>query len=126
MVGLGGIALDRQHPVRSLNSFRYLDFLLMVGEIIVLFPEGTYFPDTMGNGKFKMIERILMVHERLKGTTKTTSIPFMPIGIRYGKELLRPEITVTIGNALHCPEGMSAQEFTKQIMDVIRALSGLP
>jgi 1-acyl-sn-glycerol-3-phosphate acyltransferase len=125
MIWLGGISLDRQHPIRSLNSFRYIEYLLMRGEVIVLFPEGTYFPHTLGDGKFKMIEWLLSVHNRLHRNSDGALIPFVPIGIQYGTNVVRPEIRVKIGSPLYCEDQAHAQKFTEKIMETIGVLSGL-
>ncbi len=124
MIGLGGISLDRQYPIKSRDSLRYLDYLLRCGEMIVLFPEGTYFPDRLGEGKFRLIEWVLKVEERLK-IDDGIQIPFVPIGIHYGKDTLCTKIDVKIGNSLYCRDHSQAQCFTKTIIKAIGELSGL-
>jgi len=77
---LGGIPVDRQQSIRSLNSFRSLLSLLRAGEKIVIFPEGTYFRDGVGAGKSRLLQMILSFQDELK-----YRIPFVPVGIRYGE-----------------------------------------
>ncbi len=121
MIQLGGISLDRRYPIKSRDSFHYLDYLLRCGEMIVLFPEGTYFPGRLGEGKFRLIEWVLKVAERLK----IDELPFIPIGIQYGKDMLCNKIDVKIGKFLYCGDHSQAQCFTKTIMKTIGELSGL-
>jgi len=125
MTWLGGIPLDRQQPIKSRDSFRYVDSLLQRGEVIVLFPEGTYFPDTMGAGKYRLIEKMVALQEQLKEKYSRPFIPFIPVGINYGREGLRPSVQVMVGGPLYCSCSSQAAEFTKKIMKAIALLSGI-
>jgi len=125
MTWLGGIPLDRQQPIKSRDSFRYVDSLLQRGEVIVLFPEGTYFPDTMGAGKYRLIEKMVALQEQLKEKYSHPFIPFIPVGINYGREGLRPSVQVMVGGPLYCSCSSQAAEFTKTIMKAIALLSGI-
>jgi 1-acyl-sn-glycerol-3-phosphate acyltransferase len=125
MTWLGGIPLDRQQPIKSRDSFRYVDSLLQRGEVIVLFPEGTYFPDTMGAGKYRLIEKMVALQEQLKEKYSRPFIPFIPVGINYGREGLRPSVQVMVGGPLYCSCSSQAGEFTKTIMKAIALLSGI-
>jgi 1-acyl-sn-glycerol-3-phosphate acyltransferase len=121
---LGGIPLDRGNPVRTLGSFREMERLMKEREFIVLFAEGTYYPNTMGRGKHRLIERILRFQERM-GWEENRPIPFVPIGIRYREETPRTEVKVKIGPPLFSREGSEAEGFTQQILDEVAKLSGL-
>ena len=125
MTWLGGIPLDRQQPVKSRDSFRYVDYLLQRGEVVVLFPEGTYFPDTMGAGKYRLIEKMVALQEQLKEKYSRPFIPFIPVGINYGREGVRPSVQVMVGEPLYCSCSSQAAEFTKTIMKAIALLSGI-
>jgi 1-acyl-sn-glycerol-3-phosphate acyltransferase len=124
MTWLGGIPLDRQQPVKSRDSFRYIDCLMQRGEVVVLFPEGTYFPDSMGAGKYRLIEKMVALQEQLNEKHSMPFIPFIPVGINYGREGVRPSVQVMIGEPLYCSHRGQAAEFTKTIMKTIALLSG--
>ncbi len=125
MTWLGGIPLDRRQPIKSRDSFRYVDYLLQRGEVIVLFPEGTYFPDSMGAGKYRLIEKMVALQEQLNEKYSRPFIPFIPVGISYGREGVRPSVQVMIGGPLYCNCRGQAAEFTKTIMKAIALLSGI-
>ena len=124
LTALGGIPLDRGNPVKTLDSFRLLDRLLREKEFIVLFPEGTYYPHSMGKGKHRLIERILRVQEKM-GCGERQGIPFLPIGIRYLGERMRSEVQVKIGKPIWSDGKADAQEFTGTLVGEIARLSGL-
>ncbi len=125
ITALGGIPLDRVNPVKTLDSFRHLERILQDGEFVVIFPEGTYYPHSMGRGKHRLIERILRFQEK-KGGQGARTIPFIPMGIRYLEEKVRTEIRVKIGRPLYADGKTEAQEFTQAIVGEIARLSGLP
>jgi 1-acyl-sn-glycerol-3-phosphate acyltransferase len=124
LTALGGIPLDRGNPVKTLDSFRQLERLLIEKEFIVLFPEGTYYPNSMGRGKHRLIERILRVQEKM-GWREDQAIPFIPMGIRYREKRMRTEIQVKIGRPLFADGKTDAEEFTRAIVQEIAKLSGL-
>jgi 1-acyl-sn-glycerol-3-phosphate acyltransferase len=125
ITALGGIPLDRVNPVKTLDSFRHLERILQDGEFVVIFPEGTYYPHSMGRGKHRLIERILRFQEK-KGGQGARTIPFIPMGIRYLEEKVRTEIRVKIGRPIYADGKTEAQEFTQAIVGEIARLSGLP
>jgi len=124
ITALGGIPLDRVNPVKTLDSFRHLERILQDGEFVVIFPEGTYYPHSMGRGKHRLIERILRFQEK-KGGQGARTIPFIPMGIRYLEEKVRTEIRVKIGRPIYADGKTEAQEFTQAIVGEIARLSGL-
>lgn len=124
ITALGGIPLDRVNPVKTLDSFRHLERILQGGEFVVIFPEGTYYPHSMGRGKHRLIERILRFQEKRR-RQEANPVPFVPMGIRYSEKKVRTEIRVKIGRPLFADEKADAQEFTRAIVQEIAKLSGL-
>jgi 1-acyl-sn-glycerol-3-phosphate acyltransferase len=121
---LGGVPIDRLKPVRSLDSFRYVEHLLNEGDFIVLYPEGTYYPGCMGRGKHRFIRRLLDFQEK-NGRREGRAIPFVPMGIRFAEGNFRAVVKVRIGKPLFAREGQDAAAFTDLIMERIAELSGL-
>lgn len=122
--GLGGVPIDRLKPVKSIDSFRYVEQLLQKGDFIILFPEGTYYPHTMGRGKHRFIQRLLSYQGKIK-RLEENSIPFIPMGIQHLEKSFRSVVNVRIGKPLYATGETEASEFTKRIMAEIAALSGL-
>ena len=119
---LGGIPVDRKQSIRTLDSFRHLFFLLRAGEKIVIFPEGTYFRDAVGSGKSRLLQMILRFQSELKH-----QIPFIPVGIRYGKRVgWRRRVEICIGHSLFAESESDAISLTHQVMEEISHLCGLP
>lgn len=119
---LGGIPLDRQRTLRTLDSFKFLITLLKSGEKIVIFPEGTYYREGVGPGKSRLLQMILKVQGELK-----LRVPFLPVGIRYGgKRGWRREVEVHIGNLLYGNGESDASILTHRVMEEISRLSKMP
>ena len=124
ITGLGGVPIDRLKPVKSIDSFRYVEQLLQKGDFIILFPEGTYYPHTMGRGKHRFIQRLLSYQGKMKQADEN-SIPFIPMGIQYLEKPFRSVVNVRIGKPLYAIGETEASEFTERIMAEIAILSGL-
>lgn len=122
---LGGVPLNRLQPIKSRESFRYIEYLLRQRQAIVLFPEGTYFPNTMGPGKYRLIQKLLALQNKLQERDQGNLFPFFPVGIHYGKEYVRPAVQIIIGQPLFCRRSDEAKEFTEKIMANIAQLSGI-
>jgi 1-acyl-sn-glycerol-3-phosphate acyltransferase len=119
---LGGIPVDRQQSIRTLNSFRSLLSLLRAGEKIVIFPEGTYFRDGVGSGKSRLLQMILSFQAELK-----YRIPFVPVGIRYGERVgWRRRVEIRIGHPLFAEKESDAISLTHRVMEEIGRLCRLP
>ena len=119
---LGGVPVDREQSVRTLDSIRHLLTLLKAAERVVLFPEGTYFREVVGSGKSRLIQLILRFQSELKHP-----IPFIPIGIRYGGRVgWRRRVRIQIGHPLYAETESEAVAFTDRVMGEICRLSGLP
>ena len=111
----GGIPLNRQKPLKSRGSIRALMRFLNAGEGVVVFPEGTYYPNRMGAGKGGILKLII---SRL-------ALPLIPVGIRYRKEGLRTRVTVSFGEPVYHGKQLSGDETLERVMEVISELSGL-
>jgi 1-acyl-sn-glycerol-3-phosphate acyltransferase len=119
---LGGLPVDRGQSIRSLNSFKALVSLLRAGERIVIFPEGTYFRNEVGSGKSRLLKMILRFQSDLG-----YSIPFIPVGIRYGERSgWRRRVEVCIGCPLFAEKESDAISLTRQAMEEISCLCRLP
>ncbi len=119
---LGGIPVDRQKTLRTLDSFRYLVTLLKSGEKIVIFPEGTYYREGVGPGKSRLLQMILKIQEELD-----QNVPFLPVGIRYGERRgWRREVEVHIGSPLYGKGERNASALTHRVMEEISHLSKMP
>lgn len=124
LTALGGVPVDRQKPLKSLDSFRYVEQLLKKGDFIVLFPEGTYYPHAIGGVKHRFIQHILRFEEKM-GWNENHKIPFIPVGICYREKKFRTEVHVKIGQPIYSNGKMDGQEFTRRIINDIATLSGL-
>jgi 1-acyl-sn-glycerol-3-phosphate acyltransferase len=112
---LGGISLNRKNPLKSRHSLNNVIELLRKGEGVVVFPEGTYYRNTMGPGRPGMIRLIL---SRL-------DLPFIPTGISYSRRRYRTEVRIKFGNPLYADSKASVNEFMNRMMTEIARLSGL-
>jgi 1-acyl-sn-glycerol-3-phosphate acyltransferase len=120
LVALGGIPLDRKAPIKSMDSFRYLAYLLNRGQRVVIFPEGTYYRGVVGRGKSRLIRMVLTFQER---DQCLAPIPFIPVGIRYGRRKLRKTVKIAVGAPLYAAKAVEANTFTSTIMEAIARLS---
>jgi 1-acyl-sn-glycerol-3-phosphate acyltransferase len=118
---LGGLPVDRTQSVRTLDSFKTLVSLLRTGEKIVIFPEGTYVRNGVGTGKSRLLQMILRFQAELG-----YSIPFIPVGIRYGgRSGWRRRVEVSIGPPLYAEKDSDAVRLTLRVMEEIGRLSQL-
>ena len=124
IAALGGVPIDRVKPVKSLDSFRYVEHLLREGDFIVLYPEGTYYPYCMGRGKHRFIQRLLAFQGK-KGGGEQKPVPFVPMGIQFVEKKFRSAINVKIGKPLFAEGEGEALAFTGLLMEQIARLSGL-
>jgi 1-acyl-sn-glycerol-3-phosphate acyltransferase len=120
---LGGISLDRKNPLKSLETFRSLLPLLKGKSFLVLFPEGTYFPGTMGPGKWRLIQMIL----NLQVKRTLPPLPFIPVGIGYSSKTKsrKRRVEITVGPALTETSPLRAEVFTCELLHQVRILSRL-
>jgi 1-acyl-sn-glycerol-3-phosphate acyltransferase len=119
---LGGLPVDRKQSIRTLDSFRVLVSLLRAGERIVIFPEGKYVRNGVGSGKSRLLQMILKLQSELG-----YSIPFIPVGIRYGeRSRWRRRVEVCIGSPLFAEGESDAIPLTHRAIEAISHLCGLP
>jgi len=114
VTAMGGIPLDRQRPMASRDHLRAMKEALSSGEGIVVFPEGTYYPDRMGCGRIGVV-RVLL--SRIKG-------PFIPVGIRYVRGSWRTRVHIRFGEGLYGPPKSCSNDFADRMMREIAKLSG--
>ena len=119
---LGGIPLDRKTPIKTLDSFRYLYYILKREQKIVIFPEGTYYRGKIGKGKSRLIKMILRFQEEER---LSEPIPFIPVGVIYQKKRFRHKVRIRIGEPLYAEKESDAEEFTRNIMGAIAFLSDM-
>ena len=119
---LGGLPVDRAQSIRTLDSFKSLVSLLREGEKIVIFPEGTYVRNGVGSGKSRLLQMILRFQSELG-----CSIPFIPVGIRYGgRSGWRRRVEVSIGSPLFAEKDSDAVPLTHRAIEEIGRLCRLP
>jgi 1-acyl-sn-glycerol-3-phosphate acyltransferase len=119
---LGGLPVDRKQSIRTLESFRTLFSLLKTGEKIVIFPEGTYFRNEVGSGKSRLLQMILRFQLELG-----YSIPFIPVGIRYGeRSRWRRRVDICIGTPFYADKESDAIPLTHRAMEEISRLCRMP
>ena len=111
----GGIPLNRQQPLKSRESIRAIIRFLNIGEGVVVFPEGTYYPNRMGPGKGGILKLII---SRL-------TLPLIPVGIHYRKEGLRTRVIISFGKPIYHKKQTSSDETLRRLMTEIATLSGL-
>lgn len=111
---LGGIPLNRGRPLESRRSLRFVIEHLHEGDGVVVFPEGTYYPDRMGPPKNGLVRMIL----------SRASPAFVPVGIRYRKGL-RTAVEVRFGRPAKAENGIEPAPFLEGMMSEIARLSGL-
>jgi 1-acyl-sn-glycerol-3-phosphate acyltransferase len=88
---------------------------LREGEGVVVFPEGTYYPNRMGPGKGGILKLII---SRL-------ALPLIPVGVRYRKEGLRTHVMISFGKPIYHGKQISSDETLDQLMKEIAELSDI-
>jgi 1-acyl-sn-glycerol-3-phosphate acyltransferase len=112
---LGGIPLDRRRPIATRHSLRAIRDALQAGCGVALFPEGTYVPGRMGDGRSGLLRYLI----------KNTPVPLVPVGIAYHVVAGRRTVTLRFGEA-QLPDGRVCSEaLLEEILSRIADLSGL-
>lgn len=112
---LGGIPLNREQPMKSRRSIKAMMEFLKGGEGVVIFPEGTYYENTMGPGKSGMLRLII---SRL-------SFPLIPAGVHYKKLHSRTAVRVSFGDPIYPDKSVPTESVLSTVMQKIAVLSGL-
>ncbi len=116
---LGGLPLNRENPMASRRFIRAVIDLLKKGEGVVLYPEGTYYPDGMGPARLGMVRFIV----------SRMTIPFIPMGMSYTRKGSRKGsnsiVKIALGAPLLPESGESPASFLNRVMVEIAALSNL-
>ena len=112
---LGGIPLDRRRPIATRHSLRHIRDVLVAGRGVVVFPEGTYVPGRMGDGRSGLLRYLI----------KNAPVPLIPVGIAYGVVAGRRRVTLRFG-APQAPAGEErVEEMLECLLKRIADLSGL-
>ena len=112
---LGGIPLNRKRPIESRQTLRAIRHCLKSDSGLVLFPEGTYYPDKMGPGHQGVLRFI----------TATASVSLIPVGVRYEKRMFRTAVTIRFGAPVKWTINQEPEELLPIIMKDIASLSGM-
>jgi 1-acyl-sn-glycerol-3-phosphate acyltransferase len=115
---MGGIPVDRQCPQATLSTFRTLHSILQRREQLVLFPEGTYVPDAVGVGKYRLIQLLLRLQKKLP----QARLPFVPMGITYSPVPPGYQVRVRLGSPVVAADPQQAHDLTREIMAAIDRL----
>lgn len=112
---LGGVPLHRRNPLKTKRYLRDLIRLVTDGHPVALFPEGTYFPGTLGPGQTGLIRFIL----------KRCSPLFVPVGIAYAQGRAVCGVRIRFGRASSVGAAEHVEAFMARMMRQIADLSGL-
>jgi 1-acyl-sn-glycerol-3-phosphate acyltransferase len=86
------------------------------GEVIVIFPEGTYFKNRMGAGHTGMIRWVRSRSRHL----------FVPVGIHYTRKFMRQQVQINFGEPIRDEPRIRVEDLLRRIMSEIARLSDLP
>ena len=112
---LGGVPLHRQNPLKTKRYLRDLIALMAEGHPVAVFPEGTYFPGSVGRGQTGLVRFILKRHSPL----------FVPVGIAYRGGGPVWKVSVCFGRGCRIGAAEPVDAFMDRMMRQIADLSGL-
>lgn len=115
ITALGGIPLDRRRPIATRHSLRAIRDALVGGSGVVVFPEGTYVPGRMGDGRSGLLRYLI----------KNAPVPLIPVGLAYGVVAGRRRVTLRFGAAQAPAADARVDEILHRILKRIANLSGL-
>lgn len=118
---LGGVPLNRDRPETFLSTFRRLRRLIKTNCLVVLYPEGTYFPDKVGPARVGMIDLMLKFQEK-----SGRLLHFVPLGIRYTKLAWRTAVHLDFGRPRLASGPDESDELTLALSRDLVELTGLP
>lgn len=119
---------NRKHRRKKLRAFmkentqsmKYLSWLLAEkSEIVVIFPEGRFYPGTMGPLKGSIINEVLGLGENAE-----YKLPVIPIGIKHENNVEK-QISVNIGEPLSYVNPSTDRSFLIKLSEVLSELSGI-
>jgi len=111
---LGGIPLNRRRPFETRDSLRAVEGCLQKGEGMVVFPEGTYYVNTMGSGHVGIVRFIV----------SRFCLPVIPVGIHYTESRARTQVLINFGEARYPDPAITPSLFLTRVMKDIEGLSG--
>jgi 1-acyl-sn-glycerol-3-phosphate acyltransferase len=112
---LGGIPLDRRRPIATRHSLRAIRDVLKLGGGVVVFPEGTYVPGRVGDGRRGLLRYLI----------QNAPVPLVPVGIEYGVLAGRRTVTLRFGPPRRPRNDVRVEVLLDDILDRIALLSGL-
>jgi 1-acyl-sn-glycerol-3-phosphate acyltransferase len=115
ITALGGIPLNRKRPIETRRTLYAIRYHLQRNRGLVIFPEGTYYPGTMGPGN----------HGILRFIITSADVPLIPVGIRYSTRQFRPRVRIRFGEPIHADDGIGSEELLSVLMKKIAELSDL-
>lgn len=115
----GGIAIDRKRPEKSKQQLLTAREILYDNQLVTIFPEQTFFPKKMGQGKVPGF--------RFVAGKPKEPIYVLPIGFRYtkGRWYKRPAVIIKVGPASMYSKHDDPAVFLHDRMVEIAELSGL-
>lgn len=116
LFALGGLPLNRARPLESRHVLKRMMRYLKNGEVIVIFPEGTYFKNRVGAGHTGMIRWVRSRSGNL----------FVPVGIQYTKKFIRQQVHINFGEPIRDEPTIRVEDLLQRIMSEIARLSDLP
>ncbi|MFW5832110.1 MAG: lysophospholipid acyltransferase family protein [Prolixibacteraceae bacterium] len=113
---MGAVPVDRDHPEKSLSTFKFFRKILDKDEFIVVFPEGRTFPGKMAEFKPGFINLMIKMQYKVK-----TRVKFVPVGISYGTGRIK-KLVVNIGDYMtfekpDCNHAMVLQKAVRNLTD---------
>jgi 1-acyl-sn-glycerol-3-phosphate acyltransferase len=121
ITALGGVPLNREHPEKYMSTFRRLRRLIKRNCLVVLYPEGTYFPGRVGPARVGMIDLMLKFQAK-----SGRVLQFVPLGIRYTKLAWRTAVNLSFGVPRQVPGPESSRDLTLALSRDLVELTGLP
>ena len=112
---IGGIPIDRENTILSKQQLLYSRKTLHEGNLLVLFPEQSRYPNTMGEGKSAGFRFIM--------GKPAESVNVICVGIEYKNTFIRRTIIFKFGEIKQYSKKDDPEEFLKNCMIDIAKLS---
>ncbi|NBU98956.1 MAG: 1-acyl-sn-glycerol-3-phosphate acyltransferase, partial [Spirochaetia bacterium] len=114
---IGGIPIDRENPILSKQQLLYSRKTLHDGKLLVLFPEQSRYPNSMGEGKSAGFRFIM--------GKPVDPVNVICVGIEYNNSFPRRIITIRFGEIKQFSKKDDPEDFLKNCMLDIARLSNL-